>query len=662
MTLTALTDRAAEDGKYSQHLHRYSIRRRSESIVPSVDWAEYSGDQLVVAGHNATLLYRDIPNPRGERIQRFAIVNGRTYAESMEQGHPSIKRWNEANSTFEPVGPGQIFLTTPHGVVVRQLKSSGIEYQYLSDSGIQPMGGNGPGPAGTDWKIPFHGSAAMVQGGSLYQDGSCDGAVCFVTAHTGTLGYALDWQQIPQTQGGTAHVLATADGTVAITANNVTCNTGSPTCFVGWDDYNPSCPVTNLGAGNYVAIAHLDGTYSFYGHLKSGSLQVVPGQQVLQGTYVADQGHSGVAAAYNNYLSCGDHLHFSRQIGPGVWEQSIPTDFVETPCLLGCATSYTSSNIELAPTPAINSIVPSSWTPGSSVQVTLTGQSFVFGSAVSIDAVGVTVSGVTVLGPNRILATFSIPAGIAQGTYNVTVTSANGSGNSIPFQVLAGSTGGLLTGVVATPAGTQALTTLGTADWAHWGFATVASSITRTVWFHRSVTTPSSAAPPRASMPITRLATVGPTAPTTSATNTTTGVSVSGQNNGFCITAPATTPRTLRVYVGVSSAQGKITAQLSDASASAYIDLSLSNGSGAATGVYTFTYTAALPGQTLVVSYTQNSAGGSVTLQAAALSGGNTVPDFSVSSTPPTRSVVPGSMRRLRSLPLRSAALPEAWT
>jgi len=39
--------------------------------------------------------------------------------------------------------------------------------------------------------------------------------------------------------------------------------------------------------------------WTVYGHLKSGSVQVVPGQVVRQGTYLADQGHFGLAA--NDY-------------------------------------------------------------------------------------------------------------------------------------------------------------------------------------------------------------------------------------------------------------------------------------------------------------------------------------------------------------------------
>src|SRR5205814_765125 len=120
--------------------------------------------------------------------------------------------------------------------------------------------------------------------------GACDGSACFITSHGGLLGYALDWQQVLEDGQGNSHVLAIADGTVAGITNNVTCNTGTSSCHVGYDDYASPCNDPNAGLGNYVSIAHPDGTYSFYGHLKSGSVQVTAGQAVVQGQYIGDQG------------------------------------------------------------------------------------------------------------------------------------------------------------------------------------------------------------------------------------------------------------------------------------------------------------------------------------------------------------------------------------
>ena len=110
--------------------------------------------------------------------------------------------------------------------------------------------------------------------------------------------------------------------------------------------------------------------------------------------------------------------------------------------------------------------------------------------------------------------------------------------------------------------------------------------------------------------------------PTATATNTTTGIFVAGQNNGFRLTLPADTNlRTLKVYVGAWHTQGRMVAHLSDGSAVDYVDTSLANtASPTSVGVYTLAYRAASAGQTLTVTFTQDlSGGGNVTLQAATL-------------------------------------------
>ena len=82
------------------------------------------------------------------------------------------------------------------------------------------------------------------------------------------------------------------------------------------------------------------------------------------------------------------------------------------------------------------------------------------------------------------------------------------------------------------------------------------------------------------------------------------GLFVSGLNNGFQLTVPAsTTPQTLNVYVGVTNAQGKFTATLSDGSASPYTDSSLNITSGTELGMYSLTYSAASSGQTLTITF-----------------------------------------------------------
>src|SRR6185436_14754959 len=116
--------------------------------------------------------------------------------------------------------------------------------------------------------------------------------------------------------------------------------------------------------------------------------------------------------------------------------------------------------------------------------------------------------------------------------------------------------------------------------------------------------------------------------------NITKGVFTTGMTNGFEITAPAdTTSRTLKVYVGLYAAEGNFQAWLSDFSGVAYTSTTLSNYFGNAYGVFTLTYAAASPGQTLHVRYRSSKLFdqdfGNVTLQAATLvvnSGGNVSP------------------------------------
>ena len=77
-------------------------------------------------------------------------------------------------------------------------------------------------------------------------------------------------------------------------------------------------------------------------------------------------------------------------------------------------------------------------------------------------------------------------------------------------------------------------------------------------------------------------------------------------------------PATLTVYVGGSNSGGKFVAHLSDGSATDYVSTAFS-GTGQYDAVYTLTYQAASVGQQLVVSWTQVSGAGNVTLQGAAL-------------------------------------------
>ena len=94
--------------------------------------------------------------------------------------------------------------------------------------------------------------------------------------------------------------------------------------------------------------------------------------------------------------------------------------------------------------------------------------------------------------------------------------------------------------------------------------------------------------------------------PTATINNTPTGINTNGSvGNGFEINIPADRNlKTLKLYLGVWFAQGKLEATLSDGSAPAYVDTSQNKNNGASSGLYTISYKTASPGQTLKVRFT----------------------------------------------------------
>jgi hypothetical protein len=219
----------------------------------------------------------------------------------------------------------------------------------------------------------------------------------------------------------------------------------------------------------------------------------------------------------------------------------------------------------------------------------------------------------------------------------VTVNSASGSGS--------------LTVSNAAPPASVSLSTEGTDDWAHWG-------LSGTSFNHKSgVTSQISNYTPIGNGSIQQFtgnSTVynwtGGT-PTASASNVGTGLWVVGNGNGYQITLPAdTTPRTLKVYLGLWSAGGRFEASLSDNSAPVYVDTSLVNSTATSNRVYTLTYQAASTGKTLTVKWTVNqtfNAWSNVTFQAATLvgaAGPTPTPTPTPTATPtPTPTPTPGA-------------------
>ncbi len=183
-------------------------------------------------------------------------------------------------------------------------------------------------------------------------------------------------------------------------------------------------------------------------------------------------------------------------------------------------------------------------------------------------------------------------------------------------------TGSLSAVCNVSPTGLVNLTSLGTSDWACWGYSSDSS-------FDDDASGGSQ---------ISTLINIGPIysyrysgnsiqygwsngTPDSSVSSTDTGLYIPRAGNGYSFTAPAdTTTRVLRVYMGAYQSNATVTATLSDGSASTYSSTALNDPNGTSTnGYFDFTYSAASSGQTLTVKSTGNSNNGNVTIQAAAL-------------------------------------------
>ncbi len=220
----------------------------------------------------------------------------------------------------------------------------------------------------------------------------------------------------------------------------------------------------------------------------------------------------------------------------------------------------------------------------------------------------------------------SVPAGYHVLTAVATDNSADFS-TSMPVEIFVNDSGGSLSGSNAVPPSMINLTVEGTADWAHWGLVSAnsfdhKSGVTRQI---SDITVLGTQAPQQYADNLTAYSWTDGT-PTPSATNSTTGVFITGTTNGFEIQASAdTTPRRLKVFVGLYGAQGNFQAFLSDFSAPAYTDTSLNDVFGNSYAVYTLDYAAASAGQKLIVQYRSlvlyDLDFGNVTLQAATLVG-----------------------------------------
>jgi hypothetical protein len=128
----------------------------------------------------------------------------------------------------------------------------------------------------------FYGAYVDHDPGSGARDWACGGK-----AYDGHRGVDILLRNF-RVQDEGVPVLAAADGVVAQTAD------GLPDRSTTWENGG--------GLGNHVEISHPGGLVTRYGHLRTGSVLVTPGQQVARGARLGLVGSSGV--------SNWPHLHF----------------------------------------------------------------------------------------------------------------------------------------------------------------------------------------------------------------------------------------------------------------------------------------------------------------------------------------------------------------
>ncbi len=88
--------------------------------------------------------------------------------------------------------------------------------------------------------------------------------------------------------------------------------------------------------------------------------------------------------------------------------------------------------------PSLTSASPASAVQGVTVNAELTGTNFTPGTTVGVSGSGVSAGNITVVSTTQITATLTISAAAVAGTYNISVTTANGTSNTVPFTVTAG--------------------------------------------------------------------------------------------------------------------------------------------------------------------------------------------------------------------------------
>jgi murein DD-endopeptidase MepM/ murein hydrolase activator NlpD len=88
-----------------------------------------------------------------------------------------------------------------------------------------------------------------------------------------------------------------------------------------------------LVSGNYAIIKHAANEYSFYAHIKNGTLKVKKGDTIKQGQVIGKLGNSG--------NSTGPHLHFHLMDKPSILTgRGLPIHFTNLKSFIGEEISF----------------------------------------------------------------------------------------------------------------------------------------------------------------------------------------------------------------------------------------------------------------------------------------------------------------------------------
>ena len=122
------------------------------------------------------------------------------------------------------------------------------------------------------------------------------------STHQGANAYAIDFDMA---EGEPIH--AARGGLVAETRADAT-EGGTALRFLSED------------SGNYIVVAHDDGSFATYAHLRPGGVHVEVGERVAAGDHIGDSGNTG--------YSTGPHLHFDVRVPTrALGLKSVPTRF-----------------------------------------------------------------------------------------------------------------------------------------------------------------------------------------------------------------------------------------------------------------------------------------------------------------------------------------------